>query len=297
MLNLVSVCRDQLNKQLLKANRFLVPRVRNKDLTKSDSENTNYLEGIREILATNKKFNSFRRSYRYREILEHVSYPDGAKYMQVLNGRRANLDSLIGSAKANDSIGRPLKFYYKDFCKVSPTTLRYLKVASDIQELFGRKIDSVVEVGAEYGGQASVLLDSIEINSYFIYDLPEAQALINRYLQARLSQDNVKMLPIRHVEPRSYDLVISNYAFSELPFEVQKEYCEKVFTNCKSGYLTMNSGLLNSTGRSDSKMILSQILNYIPKASVYHENPLTGPDNYMIVWGNSSDLGFKRMKI
>jgi hypothetical protein len=39
-----------------------------------------------------------------------------------------------------------------------------------------------------------------------------------------------------------YDLVISNYAFSELPSELQTRYIEKIILKAKRGYLTINSG-------------------------------------------------------
>ena len=57
----------------------------------------------------------------------------------------------------------------------------------------------------------------------------------------------------------------------------------------------MNSGYLNLTGRSDSKMTISEILMYIPDANVYSEKPQTGPDNYMIVWGNTRHFDFQNM--
>ena len=43
--------------------------------------------------------------------------------------------------------------------------------------------------------------------------------------------------------PCNYDLVISNYAFSELPMLVQQAYIRKVLAYCTRGYLTMNTGI------------------------------------------------------
>ena len=295
MNSLVSICLDLMNRLLLKVHRFFTFGSRQKDSSKSDSENTEYLQGIRRILNSNKKFETFRKSYKYREILEHVSFTQGGQYLKILKARNANLSKLKQGALRNDAVGAPITFNYRNFGKVSPTTLRYLKVADDIQNLFGDTFKSVLEIGAGYGGQASILFENLEIEKYFVYDLPDAQALIYRYLQARAFQDKVEMLPIKQVRKKSYDLAISNYAFSELPLNIQREYCEKILSECKRGYLTMNSGYLNLTGRSDSKMTISEILKYIPDANVYSEKPQTGPDNYMIVWGNTEHFDFQKM--
>ena len=40
----------------------------------------------------------------------------------------------------------------------------------------------------------------------------------------------------------NFDLVISNFAFSELPRALQIKYVEKVLSKSKRGYLVMNSG-------------------------------------------------------
>lgn len=297
MLLLISIIKDYLNRCMLRIYRLVVSPPSTINNNQSDSENTKYVDGISRILNSSRKLQVFRRSYKYREILEHVSFKQGLDYLQILNRRHVEIDKLIVSTQKNDAIGSPITFNYKGFGKASPTTLRYLKVAADIEELFGRKLDNLVEIGAGYGGQASILLECLEIKSYSIYDLPEAQKLIRRYLLAHPAQNEVQMLPIGNVKPMSFDLVLSNYAFSELPIDIQREYCEKIFSNSPRGYLTMNSGFRNMTGRSDSKMNLREILSYLPAPNIYAEDPLTGPDNYIIVWGNTSQSDFQRMNI
>ena len=82
----------------------------------------------------------------------------------------------------------------------------------------------------------------------------------------------------------TWDVVISNYAFSELHRDLQLSYIERVIANSKSGYIIMNSGRSNITGRSEGKLRLDEIRNYIPNLQVKEEVPLTGPDNYIIYW-------------
>jgi hypothetical protein len=81
------------------------------------------------------------------------------------------------------------------------------------------------------------------------------------------------------------DLVISNYALSELPEELQSEYLEKVILKADRGYLIMNSGRTNHSGRSFGKISLNQLNNLGLEISVSEEQPRTGPDNYVISWG------------
>jgi hypothetical protein len=86
--------------------------------------------------------------------------------------------------------------------------------------------------------------------------------------------------------PTCWDLAISNYAFSELKRELQIEYLEKVLTKCNSGYMIMNSGRTNETGRSKGKLSINEIREYLPDSKVKEEIPLTGPDNYVLYWQN-----------
>ena len=83
----------------------------------------------------------------------------------------------------NDSIGKPRLYRYPEFNEISPTTLRYIAVALDIEnEINFRGITKVVEIGAGYGGQAAILDKFISNVDYYIYDLPSVQALIKKYL-------------------------------------------------------------------------------------------------------------------
>jgi hypothetical protein len=78
-----------------------------------------------------------------------------------------------------------------------------------------------------------------------------------------------------------YDLVISNYAFSELPSNLQMKYIEKILLNSKRGYLTMNSGISDSEFKGD-KLMLDDLKKLLPKFEVI---PQDYPGNYIVVWG------------
>ena len=82
-----------------------------------------------------------------------------------------------------------------------------------------------------------------------------------------------------------FDLVISNYAFSELPSELQRIYLRKVIKLSKRGYLTMNSGKKNSIFQGDF-LSLDQIKKEMPFIKINDETPkdFVHKGNYVISW-------------
>ena len=81
-----------------------------------------------------------------------------------------------------------------------------------------------------------------------------------------------------------WDLVISNYAFSELPKELQLNYFGKIISRSKFGYMTMNSGLNGQFGKIKN-MSQKELINKIENSSIKPESPCTGDNNYIITWG------------
>jgi hypothetical protein len=259
------------------------------DSSKSDSENTAYLDEVNKFLKSETKFKKFRKSYRYKSILEHLSYRQGLSYFKIIRESKVSKTELIKLAGRNDSIGSPRRFKYDVGLCVSPTTLRYIKVSLDLEKFFGKNLGKVLEIGAGYGGQASILFQTHDIEKYEVIDLEEVQRLIGKYLILLGLSERVGMQNLNSSD-FAPDLVISNYAFSELPRELQLEYCQKILSRSKSGYLTMNSGLTDVTGRSKGKMTIAEIQSYLPNSKVLREDPLTGPDNYILVWGHNNNI-------
>lgn len=260
---------------------------RNQEEGISDSQATPYQYKLSSILKRENKLKKFRRNFMYREIVESVSYGQGSRYVERIKALSLNESENYSLYKKNDSVGKPRLFSYPNFGKISPTTLRYISVTLELKNLFGNNLmGNIVEIGAGYGGQASVLQDICNIEMYGIYDLPEAQELAKHYLSTVHKVDKVKMLSLANSEVARWNLAISNYAFSELPAELQKEYIEKVLSKSERGYLIMNSGRTNRSGRTDGKLNLEELRNLLPEFEIFEEIPNTGPDNYVIAWGH-----------
>jgi putative sugar O-methyltransferase len=253
---------------------------------KSDSQVTFYEQQLGRLLKSKKRLGSFRRKYDYREILEHVTYTQGKSYLeQIQKHSPQNYIELINRNKENDLFGNPYEYQYPGVGRVSPTTLRYISTAIDIFETTRLNKESVVaEIGVGYGGQAAILERMYGIRNYSAFDLPSVIQLSNVYLNSVNSKLKFTSSGLSSDKNNTWDVVISNYAFSELHRDLQLSYIEHVIAKSKSGYMIMNSGRSNITGRSEGKLSLNEIRNYIPNLQVKEEVPLTGPDNYIIYW-------------
>ena len=119
--------------------------------------------------------------------------------------------------------------------------------------------------------------------------------LISRYLNAVILNGSYRVITINEVLPEKYDLVISNYAFSELPSALQKSYIKKVLVNSTRGYLTMNSGLLGV--HSAGKLSLKELRELLPPFEIYEEKPNTYEFNYIIAWGHNKDFAKKHLTL
>ena len=253
---------------------------------KSDSQVTFYEQQLSRLLKSKKRLSDFRRKYDYREILEHVTYTQGKSYLeQIQKYSPQNYIELIENNKANDLFGNPYAYQYPGVGRVSPTTLRYISTAIDIFETIRLNKESVVaEIGVGYGGQAAILERMYGIRNYSAFDLPSVIQLSNLYLNSVNSKLKFTSSGLSSDKNTTWDVVISNYAFSELHRDLQLCYIERVIAKSKSGYMIMNSGRSNITGRSEGKLSLNEIRNHIPNLQAKEEVPLTGPDNYIIYW-------------
>jgi hypothetical protein len=162
-----------------------------------------------------------------------------------------------------------------------------MKVASDLQKHFGDNIGKkIVEIGGGYGGQLLVNDRLFNISEYHLYDLPPVLNLVCKYLESFILNCSYKLSTLNQSSGNDvFDLVISNYAFSELPSQLQRSYIKKIISKASKGYLTMNSGIGNSRPTS-SRLSINELRELLPAFDIVDENPITAPDNYIIVWGH-----------
>jgi hypothetical protein len=102
------------------------------------------------------------------------------------------------------------------------------------------------------------------------------------YLDNYILNSVVKYKTMNELESQKYDLVISNYAFTELPRSIQDVYLNKIILNSKSGYITYNeiSPEYFNSYKSD------ELVKIIPNSHIIEEKPLTHKNNCIIIWGD-----------
>jgi putative sugar O-methyltransferase len=258
--------------------------------SKSDSDSTPYGAFVDKAHNSKRCFKRFRRNYSYRVILEHVGYKQGKAYLEKIT--ESTVKCYLQSPKLHhlNSIGSPRTYYFRRVGWMSPTILRYLFVNQHLVMLFGKSdITNIAEIGVGFGGQAAITIESINPKSFTLYDLPQVVRLGEKFLkEVGTDLSKIKCANIERLVSTEYDLVISNYAFSELPRDVQIDYVKSVLAPSKRGYLTMNSGRSDWTGRSAGKLTLDELRALLPGCEILEESPLTGPDNYIVIWGHNS---------
>ena len=226
-------------------------------------------------------FNTFKSHPTYTTILEHASAEQGESYLQYI--LRNNLDlSYLDKFKENDLQGNAsLHKYQEPFGLISPSTLRYIKVLAELKNLFGSLDDfSICEIGVGYGGQAKMIMDYFKIKEYNFVDLPETLKLTERYLR-KFDYKNLNYYTSDTLPEKKYDLIISNYAFTECSKSIQDVYLNKIINNSERGYITCNH--ISDLFQVDSYP-KQELLTLLKDCKEKSEEPITFSNNYILYW-------------
>lgn len=246
------------------------------------SNTASYVEVCSQAVLNDQIFTKFRSCKSYRKILEHVSPRTGEKYLRMLNQDGVPFKTLT-SLSTRLNLGGPAAYRFKILGRISPTSIRYAKVHEDLRNLFGSLENySVVEIGCGYGGLAVQLAYGEQLEYFAIADLEPVEKLAMKYIGGVLPEKKSLIRRASAVDVDQIDLVISNYAFSELTRDLQDEYLEKFILRSKRGYM-----IYNHINPSEFKSYSARdICEKIPGAQLKQEIPLTDETNVLIVWGD-----------
>lgn len=260
--------------------------VHNSSIADSNSEN-GYIQLCREMINTPELIDNFKSNVAYRRVLEHLTPYQGLMYLNEAKKSICFDEKFIAGTMQVDKLGGGEIYKYRNFGTASPTSLRYLKVYCDLVDLFGPLGDlEISEIGCGYGGQSVVINTLSGANSYNYFDLPEVLTLIEKFLSRTNAPENIKLLDGRVPEVVKSDLVISNYAFSELSRELQDRYLECVILRSNSGYITWNDlSYRNLDGYS-----LQELIEIIPRSAIIRDSPSFDSRTRIIVWGSQKTL-------
>jgi len=108
-----------------------------------------------------------------------------------------------------------------------------------------------------------------------------AWLLAQTYLDGYALHSTMRYKTMNELAKETYDLVISNYAFTELRREIQDTYLERIILNTRRGYITYNE----HTPPYFNSYKKDELLKIIPGAYALDEVPLTHSKNCIIAWG------------
>jgi len=191
-----------------------------------------------ECVSARENLANFKRGKGFSKIVGNDLRRESVA-RSFMNYLRVNFPELISRAdlfKANDIYGAPY-IYSLYGVDISPGTLRYMKVLSDIIHF---EPQSVVEIGSGYGGQALVITKWFEDAQYTLIDLQEPLSLAKHYLDQTCPGGNFVYFSTDDIEVRNYDLVISDYCLSEFDEKGVDFYIDHVIKHCKYGYFSVN---------------------------------------------------------
>ena len=251
----------------------------------SVSNNTGYPDVCLKASQDDAAFNVFKTVPEYTQILEHTSVEYGQTYIDIIKRDNPQLlnEENLKKFKTNDDNGGSTPHNYGEFT-IAPSTLRYIKVLSDLINIFGDLNGfKIAEIGGGYGGQCKVIKDYFDIKDYNIMDIPEANALTKRYLDT-LGVKNFRNSSSDELNVEEYDLVISNYAYTELDRGLQDVYKTNIIDGSANGYITCNFIIHFAAGGGFSTYSREELLDLKGNTEVLTEEPLTAPTNFVLVW-------------
>lgn len=203
------------------------------------------------------KSRNFRRTSAIRDIVETVGAVEGQFYARRIRewGSHWLIDSRI---EGIDAWGNPIRWpgiLLGTPHSYSPTTLRYLATALWLKRSgYLTTGANITEIGVGFGGLAAMNA-LISDTSTTLVDLPQVERAALRMLdenkvagRARVSADS---------DGARIDLVISNYAFTELNSTIQEDYLHKYLKRSTRGVIVSNSSVFAKSiqGRTDEELV------------------------------------------
>lgn len=224
----------------------------------------------------------FRRDSAVRDVVETVGPVDGRFYAsRILEWGPAWLDDQ--TVLAFDDWGSPIRwpgFLLGLRRSFSPTTLRYLATAlwlkrSGYVEQGGR----IAEIGVGFGGLPAMnALVSGAMTT--LIDLPEVEQAAMRAMTEIGLSDHVVSGSSDPVE--AVNLMVSNYAFTELDGPTQQHYFDRYIKSAKHCVIISNSSIFASSirGRTDDELMKWFQSEGLP-AKIETSNELLSPGDHL----------------
>ncbi len=235
-----------------------------------------------EAVEDDEVFKTFRSSHIFKEMIGMEEKWQGDEYLE-----RVSLEAHGGALERLDSVGSPVKHIYggrlgEGGVELSPTTLRYYYTLHEIVREIGIPTPDttrIIEIGGGYGGLASVVTTVYPNLLYHMVEIDPVSRLARKYLE-RCGCDGVEVFEpgaysngmngMNGMEDSArYDILISEYALSEMDSDGLDFYFETILPLCDTCYLGMN--IWDQTKKDQFIERLSTLFQDIKEYPVYPE--------------------------
>jgi hypothetical protein len=264
----------------------------------SISDYPGYTEFCRRAAADDAVFAGFREDPTYSAVVSAGLHYGARDCFAMLQARGFDL-GFFAAIRDHDRLGGPRLEDYGAAGALAPQTMRYVKVLSDLELMFG-SLDgaTIVEIGSGFGGQCAVIAKRFKVARYTLVDLPEPLLLARRYLGA-LGIADVAFADLNELSVNArYDLALSCYGVSELSRGFQLRYLQRVLLRAKAGYLLWNNEGMKQHRDWQQKFFggemiyCDEMLELLPGARLAEPAWLAQEDQQLdarlIVWGTPS---------
>lgn len=222
---------------------------------------------------------------------DNISHEQGWQYAKIIYYEYLELLYQIKQSP-DESLSNLITYnFHKKIGSIPASLLRYIKIAGDLKKEFGDLSHlNIVEIGGDNGRLCKVLHDIGGFASYTIIDRSINNDLSREYLASQGIQ-NIAFIDIVHPEMiQKYDLVISNFHFSEKDRAEQSILLDKVIKPTPYGYMTC-SELNHLTGSPSisKEEFVNLFYKEDRKGRIVSERPLSYPDSFIITWHPASE--------
>jgi putative sugar O-methyltransferase len=184
-------------------------------------------------------FSSLKSLNSYNQIVGMSNVWQGEAWLEKIK-EDEEIKKYLQIFKNNDICNPPNIFFDKEIGEISPSTLRYvynlIQIKKNLEE-DKNKIKNILEIGTGYGGMCYVASTYYNLEKYYLVDLPQVKNLCQKYLLKL----NVKNFCIDEPsENEKFDLLISEYCFSEFDDDFMMELYEKYLLRSDRLFLVVN---------------------------------------------------------
>ncbi|MGD7653431.1 MAG: hypothetical protein ACQCXQ_09480 [Verrucomicrobiales bacterium] len=197
----------------------------------------------------------FRRRKSVRQVVETLAPSDGRHFAKWIASHHPEFLNDPRVRAANDW-GDPIQAPSRVLGTTrawSPTSLRYLAHAHRLLDSrFNHARGTAVEIGVGFGGLSAMLAICHGVSTAMV-DLQE----VERAAALQMAELELAAHAKPNKLPEADFCLISNYAFTELPSELQDAYIDRYLRHAQSGVILSNARVFSGRigGRSDEQLV------------------------------------------